>query len=59
MQVAVGLVCVLLGMVHFLDRDRPVEARRHYFLLVPPTSLSRGLLATGEVLVGFALLFTA
>ena len=59
MQVAAGLVCVLLGMVHFLDRDRPVEVRRHYFLFVPPTSLGRGALATGEVLVGFLLLFTA
>jgi hypothetical protein len=57
--VAAGLVCVLLGMTHFLDRDRPVQARRHYYLGVPGTVAGRAVLATGEVVVGFALLFTA
>ena len=52
-------MCVLLGMVHFLDRDRPIEARRHFYLGVPSTSLGRAFLASGEVAVGFLLLFTA
>jgi len=50
---------VVFGMVHFLDRNRPVEARRQYVPGVPVSATGRALLASAEVAVGFVLLFTA
>lgn len=62
MQVAVGLICVAFGMMHFMARDRgPEQEARSYYLntFVPRSSTARAALAVVEVSVGFALLFTA
>jgi hypothetical protein len=58
MQVAVGLVCVLLGCTHFVDRGRTPHARSFYFGSVTTSHTLRAVLALIEVLCGFVLLFT-
>jgi hypothetical protein len=59
MQVAVGLVCVALGCMHFVDRGRTPHARSFYFGSVSGSHSLRAVLAVIEVVCGFALLFTA
>lgn len=59
MQVALGLMIILLGVIHFADRDRPPQEVRTYFLGTPRSSLGRGGLAVIEVVIGFIVLFTA
>ena len=59
MQVAVGLVCVALGCLHFVDRGRTPHARSFYFGSVSSSHTLRAVLALIEVVVGFLLLFTA
>ncbi|MEY2436889.1 MAG: hypothetical protein QOF97_1725 [Acidimicrobiaceae bacterium] len=59
MQTAVGLVCVALGCLHFVDRGRTPHARSFYFGSVRTSHTFRAVLAVTEVLCGFALLFTA
>ena len=58
-QVAVGLLCVGLGCMHFLDRGRTPHARSFYIGSVATSHTLRGVLAVVEVACGFALLFTA
>jgi hypothetical protein len=59
-QTAVGLICVLLGLLHFLDRDRPQEHRSFYFgSIVARSPRTRAVLAVIEIAVGFVLLFWA
>jgi len=52
-------MCILLGMIHFVDRERSNDARRVYYLGHPATVTGRAVLASLEVVVGFLLLFTA
>lgn len=59
MQVAAGFACIFFGIMHFADRARTADARRHYYLWHPSSETGRGVLATLECAVGFALLFTA
>jgi hypothetical protein len=59
MQVAVGLVCVALGCMHFVDRGRTPHARSFYFGSVTTSHTLRAVLALAEVICGFLLLFTA
>jgi hypothetical protein len=59
MQTAVGLVCVALGCMHFVDRGRTPHARSFYFGSVRTSHTLRAVLALVEVACGFALLFTA
>lgn len=59
MQVGLGLAIILLGVMHFFDRDRPPQEVRTYFLAAPRSALGRGTLAVSEVLIGFLVLFTA
>lgn len=62
MQTVVGLVCVVLGVMHFLDRDRAhsPSSRGYYFgSYIPRSHAVRTTLALIEVAVGFVLLFTA
>ena len=56
---AAGVVCVMFGVIHFLDRERPYPERRSYYAGSPSTELGRAALAVAEVALGFALLFTA
>jgi hypothetical protein len=59
-RTAAGFACVLLGILHFVDRDRPSQARTYYFgNVVPSSPVIRGVLAIAEVGIGFALLFSA
>jgi hypothetical protein len=58
-QQAIAIVIVLLGCVHFADRDRPQQARRQYYLGTPSSVAGRTALALVEVALGFVLLFTA
>jgi hypothetical protein len=60
-QAAAGFMCVALGVLHFLDRERHPHATRSYYLgsLIPRSSATRAGLAIIEVAVGFALVFTA
>lgn len=58
MQTAVGLTIIALGVIHFLDRDRPPQEVHTYFLGAPHSSIGRGALAVMEVAIGFLLLFT-
>jgi len=58
-QTAVGLVCVALGCMHFVDRGRTPHERSFYFGTVKTSHSMRGVLALIEVVCGFALLFTA
>ena len=60
MQTAAGVACVAIGFLHFVDRDRPPEAVRSYYLgsIIPKTPVVRAALAVVEVTFGFTLLFT-
>jgi hypothetical protein len=58
-QTAVGLVIVALGVLHFLDRGRPRQEVRSYYLGAPSTPGGRAALALMEVAIGFLLLFTS
>jgi hypothetical protein len=58
MQAAVGLVCVALGCLHFVDRGRTPHARSFYLGSVSSSHRLRAVFALIEVLCGFALLFT-
>jgi hypothetical protein len=59
MQAVVGLICVALGCMHFIDRGRTPHARSFYLGSVATSHRLRGVLALIEVTCGFALLFTA
>jgi hypothetical protein len=59
MQTAVGLVCVVIGSIHFVDRGRTPHARSFYFGSVIQSHRLRAVLALIEVSCGFLLLFTA
>ena len=60
MQSVVGFACLLIGLVHFYDRDRVVsETRSLYFNLLPHTAPVRTFLALAELVAGCALLVTA
>ena len=59
MQTLVGLTCVALGCLHFVDRGRTPHERSFYIGSVKTSHRMRGALALIEVLCGFALLFTA
>ena len=59
MQTAVGLLCVVLGCLHFFDRGRHAQARSFYIGSLKPSPGSRAVLALVEVACGFLLLFTA
>lgn len=61
MQTAVGVPCVVLGCLHFLDRSRAPEQIRSFYLgaLIPRTSTALGPVGVIEVIVGFALIFSA
>ena len=58
-QVAAGLACIVFGMLHFADRARTQDARRHFYIWHPSSETGRAVLATLECGVGFGLLFTA
>jgi hypothetical protein len=58
-QTAVGLVCVALGCVHFLSRDRAPQTRSFYLGATTSSPLLRATLALIELGCGFALLFLA
>jgi hypothetical protein len=58
MQTAVGLVCVALGCMHFVDRGRTPHTRSFYVGSVRTSHTLRAVLALIEVVCGFALLFT-
>jgi hypothetical protein len=58
-QTAVGLVCVALGCVHFLDRDRVSHSRSFYLGALTTSPRLRAALAIVEVVCGAALLLTA
>lgn len=59
MQTAVGVVCIALGCMHFVDRGRTPHARSFYFGSVTSSHTLRAVLAFVEVTCGFVLLFTA
>jgi hypothetical protein len=59
MQTAVGLVCVALGCIHFVDRDRRSHHRSFYLGAVTTSPGLRAALAMIEVVCGLVLLFTA
>jgi hypothetical protein len=59
MQVAVGLMCVALGCLHFVDRGRTPHARSFYLGSVTSSHTLRAVLALIEVACGFILLFSA
>ena len=59
MQVLVGVMCVALGCMHFVDRGRTPHARSFYFGSVTSSHTLRAVLAIIEVGCGFALLFSA
>ena len=60
MQSVVGFACLLIGLVHFLDRDRvPTETRSLYFNVLPRTAPIRTFMALAELVTGCALLMTA
>jgi hypothetical protein len=59
MQTAVGLVCVALGCVQFIDRGRTPHARSLCIGSVATSHGLRGVLAVIEVACGMALLLTA
>jgi hypothetical protein len=58
-QTAIGLLCVTLGCLHFIDRGRTPHSRSFYIGSVKTSHAMRGVLAVIEVACGFALLFTA
>jgi hypothetical protein len=58
-QTVVGLVCVVLGCLHFADRDRRSHQRSFYLGAVRTSPGLRGALALVEVVCGLVLLFTA
>lgn len=57
MQTVVGLLCVALGCMHFVDRARPQQARSYYLGTLTGGHRLRGTLAFVEVVFGFVLLF--
>jgi hypothetical protein len=59
MQTAVGLVCVVIGTMHFVDRGRTPHTRSFYLGSVTQSHRLRAALALIEVSCGFLLLFTA
>lgn len=59
LQTVVGLLVVVLGCLHFPDRYRPQESRRQFYLGTPSSVAGRAALALTEIVIGFALLFTA
>jgi hypothetical protein len=58
-QAVVGILILLLGLLHFVDRDRAPQAIRQYYLGVPTNVLVRGGLALVELAVGAVVLLTA
>jgi hypothetical protein len=56
-QTLVGIFIVLLGCLHFADRDRPNESRRQRYFTTPSSPAGRGALALAEIVVGLAVLF--
>ena len=59
MQTVVGLLCVVLGCMHFVDRGRTPHQRSFYIGTVKTSHTMRGLLALIELTCGFVLMFTA
>jgi hypothetical protein len=58
-QAAVGIVILCLGLLHFVDRDRPPQAIRSYYLGMPRSAAARGGLALMELVVGAVVLMTS
>ena len=58
-QAVVGMIIVMLGCLHFADRYRANEARRQFYVGTPTSVARRSALALVEIVIGFALLFTA
>jgi hypothetical protein len=59
MQTAVGLACVALGCVHFVNRDRAPHTRSFYLGATTSSPVLRAALAVVELGCGLALLFFA
>ena len=58
MQTIVGLLCIALGCMHFVDRSRPQRARSYYLGTLTGAHRLRSSMAFVEVAFGFLLLFT-
>jgi uncharacterized membrane protein len=59
-RTAVAFACVVIGLVHFVQRDRQQpQARTLYFNVLPFTTPVRTFLALAELVTGLALLLTA
>ena len=58
-QAVVGIVILGLGLLHFVDRDRPPQAIRASYFLTPRSPATRGALALGELVVGAVALLTS
>jgi hypothetical protein len=59
MQTAVGLVCVALGRIHFVNRDRAPQTRSFYLGAASSSPVLRATLAVVELGCGVVLLFLA
>lgn len=57
-QAVTAILIVLLGCLHFADRERPQETRRQFYLGTPSSIRARSALALGEIVVGFAVLLS-